>query len=110
MKKVISLVMLTAATAMLLIGCGSSSSSKDYTFKCVDQDGEAVEAVKLEACTDSLCRTGDSDQDGIVTFDGDADSYTMHVLKVPDGYEYNGEEEFVVTGAGQETEITFDKQ
>ena len=103
-KKITTMIVMAAMSACMLMGCGESS---DYTFKCVDNKGAAVEGVKLEACTDTMCRTADTNAEGIATFSGDSDSYTMHVLKVPDGYEYTGEEEFVVSGGGKVTEVTF---
>ena len=112
MKKIKTLVslILIAAFTVALTACGGSKASGDYTFKCVDENGNAVAKVKVQACTDTLCRTGDSDADGIVTFTGDTDSYEVHVLKVPDGYEYTGEDEFTVSGKGSVTEITFSRK
>ena len=107
MRKELKALILTTAAAVLLMGCGGK---EDYTFKCVDSQGQAIEGVKLEACTDNMCRTGDSDGEGLVTFPGEEDSYTMHVLKVPEGYVYNGEEEFTVSGGGSVTEVTFDAE
>ena len=106
-------------TALLLImifvftlaGCGSSADGgadrDSFTFKCVDDAGSPVEGVKLQACTDDVCMVGKSDASGVIVIEGNYDSLDVHVLKCPDGYEYNGEEEFTVTGKGSVTELSF---
>lgn len=58
----------------------------------VDEKGDPVEGVGIQFCTDELCSLVKTDTDGRAVFEGDADKYSVHVLKVPEGYVYTGEE------------------
>ena len=111
-SKITLAFLLTLILAMMLVGCSggnSGAAANTISFKCVDQNGDPVEKVTVQACSGDLCRTAKSDADGIATFEAE-DSYDVEVLKVPDGYTYTGEEEFTVTEKGSVTELTFVKE
>ena len=63
-----------------------------YRIIVVDETGAPVEKATIQFCSDVQCMMGKTDADGLVTFDVPEGSYTVHVLKVPEGYEKNPDE------------------
>ena len=68
-----------------------------YTLYFYDQDYEAVPGCVVNFCTDELCSPVVSDEYGAATFMGAPDAYHVKVLKVPEGYVYESDEEMVTT-------------
>ena len=60
-----------------------------YRVLVTAPDGKPVEGVKIQFCDDEICRLATTDAEGTVSFDAEEGSYTVHILKVPDGYEKN---------------------
>ena len=53
-----------------------------------DADGNPVQGVSIQFCSNDMCNMAKTDADGIATFNMDEGmEYTVHVLKVPAGYE-----------------------
>ena len=84
MKK---LSMLLALLLLLccLTGCGGAGKSTNqtdaeelctYTVSCLGQNGERVEGVMINFCTDSMCTPVISDEQGEAVFTGPAASAT----------------------------------
>ena len=65
-----------------------------YRVIVLDDEGAAVEGAMVLFCDDSVCMAGQTDGAGTAAFpDAQAGHpYTVHLLKVPEGYEPNTEE------------------
>ena len=65
-----------------------------YRVIVTDSNGDPVKGATIQFCDDTVCMVGKTDSDGIASFP-DAEEghpYTVHILKVPEGYEKNEEE------------------
>ena len=52
-----------------------------------DESGAPVKGVRVQLCSDLMCSMGETDDKGIATFkDLDEMTYTVHVLRVPEGF------------------------
>ena len=60
-----------------------------YLLHMVDQNGEPVCGVYVNFCTDTACTMLVSDENGLITFDGEPDAYHVQILKAPDGYSFD---------------------
>ena len=65
-----------------------------YRVIVTDSSGAPVKGVTIQFCDDTACMMGKTDENGIASFPDAADGhpYTVHVLKVPAGYEKTAEE------------------
>ena len=54
--------------------------------------GDPVEGAWVQFCTDTACVTAKTDAEGVAVFEVEEASYTVHILKVPKGYELPGED------------------
>ena len=89
-------VLLLCGGILLLAGCGGESAAPAgapenpgnvYRVIVTDEAGAPVEGVTVQFCSDAMCLMGETDADGIAVYPDVAEgSYTVHVLKVPDGY------------------------
>ena len=53
----------------------------------------AVEGAMVQFCSDDACMVGKTDANGVAAFEvEEGRSYTVHILKTPEGYEKNDEE------------------
>lgn len=53
----------------------------------------AVEGAMVQFCSDEACMIGKTDANGVAAFEvEEGRSYTVHILKTPEGYEKNDEE------------------
>ncbi len=60
-----------------------------YLLHTVDQNGEPVSGVYVNFCTDTACTMFTSDENGLITFDGEPDEYHVQILMVPEGYSFD---------------------
>ena len=52
-----------------------------------------MKEVMVQFCDDTACTMGKTDENGVVVFEmEEGPIYTIHVLKVPEGYVKNGTE------------------
>ncbi len=65
--------------------------TKAYILHIVDQDGEPVSGVMANFCTDTTCSLTQSDENGIISFDGAPDVYHIQLLKAPEGYSFDSD-------------------
>ncbi len=70
---------------IFLTACGGEAS-KNYEVLVNDEAGKPVSGVMVQFCSDTECMLGKTEENGIAIFEREAGSYTVHVLKVPDGY------------------------
>ena len=55
-----------------------------------DTDGNLVKGVTVQFCSDSTCMMGKTDANGVASFEMEEGAvYTVHILKVPEGYAKN---------------------
>jgi thiol-disulfide isomerase/thioredoxin len=82
-----------------------------YRVIVTDNSGEPVKGATIQFCDDTACMMGKTDDKGIVSFPDAAEGhpYTVHVLKVPTGYEKN-EEEFIALDTYCDVSIVLQKQ
>ena len=85
MKK--TLAMILAFCLMLTVLSIGAFADGGYRIQVVDPDGNPVEGVMVQFCSDEQCLMEKTGADGIVVFDEPAGSYTVHLRKVPAGYE-----------------------
>ena len=91
-----------------LISRQSSEENTAYTVLVVDQAGEPVAGVFVNVCTDTFCMPYQTDQEGRITFTGEKEIYHLKIIKAPEGYGYNPDEEMYI--GGDQTEMTLTVQ
>ena len=68
-----------------------------YCFVCNDNEGNPVEGVKIQICTDETCTMQISDENGRIIYDGEPRIYSIHIYRIPEGYELISDREFETT-------------
>ena len=63
-----------------------------YRIIVLDENGAPVEKATVQFCSDVQCMMGKTDAQGLATFEVPEGNYTVHILKVPEGYEKNPDE------------------
>lgn len=82
----LALFFVLGITACSQSGGTESTEPTAYEVYVANEAGDPVEGVRVQFCSDTECLIGDTDKDGIATFDQEAGTYTVHVYKVPEGY------------------------
>lgn len=82
----------------------------EYSFTCRTSEGEQVEGVKLQVCTDEACQLLTTDAEGNASFTGEDNEYEVHVLKVPKGYSLISDEAFSLESDTASYEVVFEKE
>lgn len=70
----------------------SESKSGVYSVVVRDENGNPVQGVLVQFCSDSFCLVEETDGSGRVEFKVAQGIYTVHILKVPQGYEVPSDE------------------
>lgn len=109
MKKIVSLLLVVAMTALVLTGCGSVGkrsmgnilyssgaavktgqngsiktaevSNDAYIVMVTDPEGTPVEGAFVQMCSDMQCMMQKTDATGCAVFKQDPGKYTVHILK-----------------------------
>ena len=84
MKKIVSLLLVVAMTALVLTGCGSvgKRSMGNILYSLVtDPEGTPVEGAFVQMCSDMQCMMQKTDATGCAVFKQDPGKYTVHILK-----------------------------
>ena len=84
-KASIALLLALTLAVGLLAGCGQTKSSA-YEVLVTDGAGKPVVGAVIQFCSDAECVMDKTGDDGIAHFEKSAGSYTVHVLKAPEGY------------------------
>ena len=84
LKKIFALCLVLILASSALAGC--SSKPGKYEILVTDEAGDSVEGITIQFCSDTLCETGNTDEKAIAAFEKEAGKYTIHVLKVTEGY------------------------
>lgn len=66
---------------------GDVATPMAYSILVKNENGEPVQGVTVQFCSETECMTGKTDADGVATFEKENGDYEIHILKVPDGYE-----------------------
>ena len=109
MRKIIKRLALCLALVLLLgllTGCGKAAA---YEVLVNDADGKPIPGVTVQFCSETECSMGTTGENGIAIFDKPAGSYTVHVLKAPEGYAKDDTEYAAPTRPGRVT-ITLDNK
>ena len=64
----------------------TENAPQAYIVHVVDQDGKPVPEVSVNFCTDEACTPKESDENGLITFDGKPYKYHVQIIDVPEGY------------------------
>lgn len=109
MKKIVSLLLVVAMTALVLTGCGSVGkrsmgnilyssgaavktgqngsiktaevSNDAYIVMVTDPEGTPIEGAFVQMCSDMQCMMQKTDATGCAVFKQDPGKYTVHILK-----------------------------
>lgn len=94
MKKIALLIL--CISVMMLAACGggktdggaSAAENPGNVYRVItcDESGAPVAGVMIQFCNDQVCQMGETDGDGIATFDTAEGDYFIHVYSVPEGY------------------------
>ena len=61
-----------------------------YRVIVSDTDGDLVRGATVQFCSDTTCMKGETDENGVAVFQMEEDhNYTVHILKVSEGYVKN---------------------
>ena len=82
-RKVLAVCLLLALAVVALAACGKKAN---YEVLVNDTSGKPVSGVTIQFCSDTECNMGTTNENGIAVFEKEAGNYTIHVLKVPEGY------------------------
>ena len=66
-----------------------ADGQKAYVIHVVDQDGNPVEEVTVNFCTDTACTPEETDEAGMIAFEGEPREYHVQIVDVPEGYSYD---------------------
>lgn len=71
----------------------TAANSGAYLIYVLDAETmEPIPGVRVQFCSDSLCKMGKTDESGVAKFDSEPGTYTVHMMKAPDGYVKSEEE------------------
>ena len=75
-----------------LSGKAAPAEATPYRIVVLDEEGNAVEGVTVQFCSNIQCMMAKTDAEGVAEFDEGPGDYTVHLLKVPAGYAKDGTE------------------
>ena len=68
-----------------------------YILHVIDQFYNPVGEVAVNFCTDEACTPKESDEKGLITFEGEPNKYHVQIIDVPEGYSYDENFEMYTT-------------
>lgn len=78
----------------------TESKSPAYYLYVEDQNGDLVEGVSVNFCSDTASIPGTTDESGWIVFIGAPDVYHVQIVSVPDGYSWDKEDEIDTSDKG----------
>ena len=60
-----------------------------YIIHVTDQNGNPVAEAAVNFCTDTACRPAESDENGLIIFEGVPDRYHVQLTDLPEGYSWD---------------------
>ena len=76
-----------------------------YTVTAADPQGAPVAGVMVNFCTDEACTTVVTDENGAAVFTGEPYAYHVQIIKLPKGFQMDGEKEFITELHDQSFEL-----
>ena len=70
----------------------SGTEDKGYCVLVQDENGDPVPGVNVQFCSDTECMMETTGADGKASYDAEAGTYTVHILKAPEEYAEDSEE------------------
>ncbi len=95
---------LPSTDAMAELPEEEGSYESTYTITYVDQNGDPVPGVTVQACDDATCVLYTTDDQGVVTFTAQPYAWEIHTLRLPEGY--TGDTEVVIPMPVEGGELT----
>ena len=77
-----------------------TETDQTYTINVMDQDHQPVPGVCVNFCTESACAMVESDENGVIFFDGAPDVYHVQIIVVPEGYSFDEDFELYTDRTG----------
>lgn len=88
----------------------AAADSDAYLVYVKDAETMApMPGVNVQFCSDVLCQMGKTDENGVAAFHSDPGTYTVHLMKAPDGY-VSSTEEFTLDQDNREATYFLEKQ
>ena len=88
----------------------TAANSGAYTVCVMDAETmKPIPNVRVQFCSDSMCRMGKTDENGLAKFEVDPGTYTVHMMKAPEGY-VKSEEEFTLDKDNREATYYLSKE
>ena len=88
----------------------AAADSDAYLVYVKDAETMApMPGVNVQFCSDVLCQMGKTDENGVAAFHSDPGTYTVHLMKAPDGY-VSSTEEFTLDQDTREATYFLEKQ
>lgn len=81
-----------------------------YTMHFFDTDGAPVAGVVANICDETTCTPMFSDENGCITFEKLPYPYEVHIIKVPDGYEFDMSQGYTLPEGGCDITFFLDKK
>ena len=70
-----------------IVACAKDAAADPFKITVKDEDGNPVEGVMIQFCTDMMCNMQTTGADGTVSFDRTSKAEChVHVLKAPEGF------------------------
>lgn len=82
----------------------------EYEIYCVDQHGAPVSGAIITICDESTCLPKPIGEGGAVSFTAASYPYEIHVIRVPQGYEFDMEKVFTLPKRGGALTLVFTKE
>ena len=87
MKRVFAALLVICLALGLLCGCGApKNKTTKYMVLVMDQENAPVRGVMVQFCDDQLCTAVTTDEKGIAELEKEPGKYSVHILKVPEGF------------------------
>ena len=88
----------------------TAADSDAYLVYVKDAETMApMPGVNVQFCSDVMCQMGKTDENGVAAFHSDPGTYTVHLMKAPDGY-VSSTEEFTLDKDKREATYYLKKQ
>ena len=88
----------------------TAANSGAYIVFVMDAETiKPIPNVRVQFCSDSMCRMGKTDENGLVKFEVDPGTYTVHMMMAPEGY-VKSEEEFTLDKDNREATYYLSKE
>ncbi len=112
MKK-LTLLLALLLLSLCLTGCGGVGGSAEepalctYTVSCRGLDGRGLAGVMINFCTETTCTPVSSGEDGNAVFTGAPEAYHVQIIRIPEGWELEGQAEWTTEAGDQDFSISF---